>query len=151
MQLRYWGFLILSISSVLALQAEDRAVNVKMVSLVRLIAQPEQFDGDRVRLIGFLYYGGGLDDSYSLYISQADGRNHILANSIYIGSFHGKAQQFDRKLVGRYVMIQGRFRSGNIVDGEEEGTGIHYILFDSGTIDDIDGIALWEFDEKAGR
>jgi len=42
------------------------------VSLIRVIANPEKFDGHRQRVIGVLAYGGGLDQAVCLYVSETD-------------------------------------------------------------------------------
>jgi hypothetical protein len=58
----------------------DRAMPLT-VSLIRLIANPTQYDGQRIRVCGFLGYAG-LDGGLGLYVSEIDARNIIMSNSV---------------------------------------------------------------------
>lgn len=76
------------------------------VSLIRLIANPEKFDGHRVRVIGVLGYGGGLDQAVCLYVSETDAQHGVMSNCISV------EQSFDKddKRLGKYVILNATFR-----------------------------------------
>jgi hypothetical protein len=72
---RLLGMLLLVFTSGFSTWAQSQASDEKPlpVSLIRVIAYPEKLDGHTLRVIGFLDYGGGLDRSVCLYLSEADG------------------------------------------------------------------------------
>ena len=77
-----------------------------LVSLIRVIANPEKFAGQRIRVIGVLNYGGGLDRAVCVYVSEQDARNSVMSNCIYVnGSFDSRD-----KLLGKYVIFNATFR-----------------------------------------
>jgi hypothetical protein len=83
--------------------AHDRAYPV---SLIRLIANPKVFDGRRLRLSGYLDYNG-IDRAVGLYVTELDGQNFIISNSVDL--------RFDEssvdKLTGKYVILEGTFHA----------------------------------------
>ena len=44
------------------------------VSLIRVIANPGEYDGEHVRVVGYLA-GAGLDSGPGVFVSESDGRN----------------------------------------------------------------------------
>ena len=58
--------------------APGRANNV---SLIRLIANPKAFEGRRLLLAGYLDHNG-LDRAVGLYVTELDGQNFIISNSV---------------------------------------------------------------------
>ena len=97
------------------------------VSLIRVIANPEKFDGHRIRVIGVLDYGGGLDRSVCLYLSETDARNAVMPNCIYVD------QSVDRgdKRLGKYVILNATFHY-------ESGHGLEYL-----SLKHISDLNLW--------
>jgi len=75
------------------------------VSLIRLIASPEKFDGQRVRVIGVLGYGGGPDQAVCLYLSETDARNGVMTNCISVDKSFDK----DDQRLGKYVILNATF------------------------------------------
>jgi hypothetical protein len=86
--------------------AAGAAEEARALSLIRLIANPSSFDGRRVRLAGYLYYNG-VDRAIGLYVSELDGRNSILSNSVDLHLEKGAAGE----LVGKYVILDGTFHA----------------------------------------
>jgi len=78
-----------------------------LVSLIRVIANPNDFNGQRIRVVGFLGPGGGLDRSVGLYVSETDGRSHIVPNSI---DLHVEGSRV-KDLMGRYVLLSGTYHA----------------------------------------
>ena len=97
------------------------------VSLISVIANPEKFDGRRLRVIGVLDYGGGLDRSVCLYVSEPDARNWVMPNCIYIDQ---SVDSSDKRL-GKYVIMDATFHYLS-------GHGLEYLSFKQ-----ISDIKLW--------
>ena len=76
------------------------------ISLIRLIANPSAFDGQRFRVVGYLA-NNGLDRALGLYISEADGRNFIVSNSVDLSIEESAA----KNLVGKYVVLDGTYHA----------------------------------------
>jgi hypothetical protein len=81
----------------------DRAYNV---SLIRLIANPKAFDGRRLRLAGYLDHNG-IDRAVGLYVSELDGRNFIISNSVDLQLEESSVA----KLLGKYVILEGSYHA----------------------------------------
>ena len=92
-----------------------------------MIANPEKFDSHRIRVIGVLDYGGGLDNSVCLYLSEADARNAVMPNCIYVDQSVDKGD----KRLGRYVILNATFHYGS-------GHGLEYLSFEK-----ISDMKLW--------
>lgn len=84
-------------------QADD----VQDVSLTQLIANPEQFNGKDVRVIGFLYLEFEGDAVYS---HRDDYEYSIHKNSVAIDLSESQIRSW-QKLSSGYVIVQGRFNS----------------------------------------
>lgn len=83
------------------------ANDIQDVSLIQLIANPEQFNGKDVCVIGFLHLEFEGDAVYS---HRDDYEYSILKNSVSINLSESQIHSW-RKLSGGYVIIQGRFNS----------------------------------------
>jgi hypothetical protein len=79
-----------------------------VISLIRLLANPNDFDGQRIMTVGFLGYGGGEPLSVSLFVSESDAHNIISTNSIDVeldqSAVHGKK-------MGGYVSLTGTYHA----------------------------------------
>ena len=78
-----------------------------LVSLIRVIANPNDFNGQRIGVIGFLGPGGGLDMAVGLFVSETDGRNHIVPNSIDLHVDRSTVKD----LMGKYVILYGTYHA----------------------------------------
>ncbi|MNM57512.1 hypothetical protein D3C81_687150 [compost metagenome] len=83
------------------------ANDVQDVSLIQLIANPDQFNGKDVRVIGFLHLEFEGDAVYS---HRDDYEYSIHKNSVSINLSESQIGSW-RKLSGGYVIVQGRFNS----------------------------------------
>jgi len=81
------------------------------VSLVRVMANPKEFDGMRLRVSGYLAFGG-LDRAMAIYLSITDARYGILMNSFPIAVNPANESKVG-KLVGNYVIMTAVFHSAN--------------------------------------
>jgi hypothetical protein len=109
-------------------QSRSADYALRGVSLIRLIANPNVFDGRRLRLAGFLD-NNGLDQSVGLYVSESDGRNFIAFNSIDVSIDDATASKFR----GQYVLLEGRYHA-------PKGPSAEYL---NGTLDRISLIKAW--------
>ncbi len=76
------------------------------LSLIRLIANPSAFDGRRLGVIGYLA-NNGLDRALGLYVSEVDGRNFIVSNSIDLRIEESAV----KGSVGKYVTLAGTYHA----------------------------------------
>jgi hypothetical protein len=86
--------------------AQDRCT-LYGVSLIELIARPEEFDGRRVRVIGFVrleFEGNGI------YVSREDWEHSISRNGLWIEPPENVLRQ---DFQPRYMLVEGRFDAAN--------------------------------------
>ena len=106
----------------------DRAKPTEGVSLISLIATPQKFFGQKVRVIGYLHLefeGNGL------YLNKDDFKNGISKNAIWIeiGPKHSPFSKFN----DYYVLMEGTF------DDKNKG----HMGMMSGSLKDITRLELW--------
>lgn len=109
-----------------SMETETNAQQPTRVSLVQLIANPNEYDGKFVRVIGFVSVEF---EGTAVYLHQEDFKYDITQNAIWL------EMDFERnkKLNQRYVLIEGTF------DADHNG---HKGLF-SGSIKDIKRLQVW--------
>jgi hypothetical protein len=90
----------------LSQQEKQDVPRISGVSMIRVIANPSDFDGRQMRLMGYLT-GNGVDLSVGLYVSEVDGRNFNILNSIDVRVEHAEV----RNLFGKYVQLTGTFHA----------------------------------------
>lgn len=76
------------------------------VSLIRVIASPRDFDGKRVRMIGYVA-NNGIDRALGLYIGESDARNFIVPNSVDLKLDTSEAE----KVTNKYAILEGTFHA----------------------------------------
>jgi len=76
------------------------------VSLIQVIANPKDFDGQRLRIVGYLG-NNGMDKAVGVFVSEVDGRNFILSNSV---DLHLE-ESLSRSLTGKYVVFSGTYHA----------------------------------------
>jgi hypothetical protein len=76
------------------------------VSLIRLIANPGTYDGEEIRIVGYLA-GAGLDDAPGVFVSESDGRNGILQNAVDLTLRDSTI----RGMYGKYVIVSGLYHA----------------------------------------
>jgi hypothetical protein len=77
------------------------------ISAIQLIATPEQFNGQDVRVIGFLHLEFEGD---ALYLHREDFENSIMRNAVAIELSDSQSRSW-RRLNNHYVVVEGRFSS----------------------------------------
>ena len=101
------------------------------VSLIRLLANPEKYDGKHVRVCGYLNVEFEGD---ALYFHQEDYLAHISKNGLWVNlNSSGKVAREAARFNKKYVVIEAVF------DGNDTG---HMGLFGGG-LKDIIRIYLW--------
>lgn len=73
------------------------------VSLIRVIANPSEFDGEQIRVVGCLG-GAGLDDAPGVFVSESDSLNGILSNAVDLTV---RDSNSIRGMYGKYVIVSG--------------------------------------------
>ena len=79
---------------------------VHRVSLIRVIANPGEYDGEHLRVVGYLA-GAGLDNAPGIFVSENDGRNGILSNAV---DLHVDESTI-RGMIGKYVIVSGLYHA----------------------------------------
>jgi hypothetical protein len=97
------------------------------VSLIRVIANPNDYNDQRLRIVGYLG-PNGIDRSLGIFLSEIDGRNFILSNSI---DLHVD-ESVSRGLVRQYVIVSGTYHASTSRSGQ------------NGHIDQIVDLKLWK-------
>ena len=108
-------------------QFDPTAANV---SMVQLIANPQDFDGKKVRLVGFLRLEFEGD---AIYLHRDDFENAITNNGLWINVPDDMTQRQRGETNMTYVICEGVFRAGR------HG---HMALF-AGEISDVTRLQLW--------
>jgi hypothetical protein len=86
-----------------------KAQEPKNVSMVQLIADPSKFDGDEIRVIGYLR----LDfEGEVLYLHKEDYEQSIVGNGIWIDITPSQLQNWSKR-GGGYAIAEGRFSASN--------------------------------------
>jgi len=108
----------------LARPAAAQQKSPERVSLIRLVASPESYDGKLVEVSGYLVLAGS-ETGGRLYAHREDAENSVLANSIRVErteQMEAEKPQLDRN----FVDVVGVFRQG---EPGKKGTGLlHQIL-----------------------
>jgi hypothetical protein len=101
-----WMFPLLPHAFSQEMQARSDDRRLHRVSLIRVIANPAEYDGKHIRVVGYLQ-GTGLDSAVGVYVSEVDGRNGILSNaiSITVGDTTTKG------MIGKYVIVSGLYHA----------------------------------------
>jgi hypothetical protein len=107
-----------------------RSAEIRDVSMIQLIVNPERYDGSPIRVIAFLNLEFEGD---ALYLHREDYQKSIFSNAISI-SLTDRQIALSTKLSGGYVLVEGIFR--------EKNRG-HFGMF-SGSIEQITQIQRWE-------
>lgn len=75
------------------------------ISLVQLLANPGKYDGNRVRVVGYVHFE---TDNDALYLHREDEENHLRKNGVRIALAQG--QSFEA-CQDSYVLIEGLFQA----------------------------------------
>jgi hypothetical protein len=109
-----------------SMDTETKAQQPTRVSLVQLIANPREYDGKLVRVIGFVSVEF---EGTAVYLHQEDYKHDITQNAIWLEM----DVERNKKINQRYVLIEGTF------DANHNG---HKGLF-NGSIKDINRLQAW--------
>ena len=88
---------------------KDSPWSIEDVSLIRLIATPSQYDGKKVRIVGFLHMEFEGD---AVYLHKEDYERGTWKNGLWV-SGDGDMYATLRALSDHYVLIEGIFDSTN--------------------------------------
>jgi len=113
--------------------ASRNDIRPHLASLIQVIANPKNFDGEAVKLVGFLGRGGGADLSVGLFVSENDERNHVIPNSIDVTIDESKV----KGLIGQCVVLSGVYHAPDPRAGY------------NGYIDQITDLRVWNSGDLA--
>jgi hypothetical protein len=120
--------------ALLCLWTSAESSELKDVSMIQLIANPQQYDGKPIRVMAFL----NLEfEGNALYLHREDFDKSILANAVWI-SLDDQQIRTSKKFSGGYVLVEGVFNA------KDRG---HLGIF-SGSIQQINRIQSWEHKKK---
>jgi uncharacterized membrane protein YcgQ (UPF0703/DUF1980 family) len=109
--------------------SQDKARIVADVSVVQLIANPDQFDGRSIRVIGFCWFEF---ERNALYLHREDFEQGIAKNAVWL-SMRAPVSSEYTNLRNKYVIVEGTFSAS------EHG---HFGMF-SGSIKSITRLEEW--------
>ena len=103
------------------------------VSLVKLIANPEKYNGKRIQVIGYLHLEF---EGNAIYLHEEDFKHSMSENSFWVNFSNNLTKKQDiNKFNDKYVIVIGTFKAN------EKG---HLGMF-GGTLDNIVRLDLWSF------
>jgi hypothetical protein len=129
MMARAFVLLLVTLTPVTRTASDTGVPNAELVSLVRLIATPEKYDGKAVQVVGFLRLEF---EGNAVYIHEVDYKSGITKNAVWVDR-NAKVNDRADALNMHYVMLLGTF------DASRHG---HMGLF-SGSLTDIKSVILW--------
>ncbi|HEY1897186.1 MAG TPA: hypothetical protein VGG62_12970 [Terracidiphilus sp.] len=103
---------------------------VESVSMVALIANPEAYDGVKVRLIGYLHLEF---EGNAIYLHREDFQNCIRKNAICIDMPADASLEQWSDLSDKYVLCEGTFRAN----------WLGHMAMNSGMIDEVERLEPW--------
>ena len=103
---------------------------IESVSMIALIANPEAYDGVKVRFIGYLHMEF---EGNAIYLHRDDFENCISKNALCISKPADVPPDEWQGLNDQYVICQGTFRAD----------WMGHMAMNSGTIDDIQRLEPW--------
>lgn len=121
-QAKYWH------NRVIKLENQKLQENTKNISLIEVIANPDKYHNQHIRVIGFASLKF---ENQVLYISSSDYEHGISKNGVWLDiDDFAKYRNFDEK----YILIEGVF------DSKSKG----HLGMNTGSIKNIDRIKLWK-------
>jgi hypothetical protein len=82
----------------------------ELVSLVRIIANPHQYNGKLVSVIGYLVVATG---GTAIYLNSNDYEHQITANALWV-KMSTQMQHNEEKLTMNYLLLEGTFDSDHV-------------------------------------
>jgi len=127
-------FLKAVVVALMCLWTSAEPSELKDVSMIQLIANPQQYDGKPIRVIAFL----NLEfEGNALYLHREDFDKSLLSNAVWI-SLDDLQIRTSKKFSGRYVLVEGVFSA------KDRG---HLGIF-SGSIQQVTRLQSWERKKK---
>jgi len=77
------------------------------VSMLQLLANPDKFDGSRVRVVGYIHFEADHD---AIYLHREDEEQHLFKNGSWVSLAPGVSFEGCQDA---YVMIEGVYRARN--------------------------------------
>lgn len=126
---RAFALLLITVAPVTQTASDTQVPNTELVSLVRLIATPERYNGKAVLVVGFLRLEF---EGNALYVHEEDYKRGITKNAVWVVR-NAKVNDRADALNMHYVML------GGTLDASRHGP---MDLF-SGSLTNITSVTLW--------
>lgn len=127
-------FLEAVIVVLMCLWTSAESSELKDVSMIQLIANPQQYDGKPIRVMAFLHLEF---EGNALYLHREDFDKSLLSNAVWI-SLDDQQIRTSKKFSGGYVLVEGVFSA------KDRG---HLGIF-SGSIQQVTRVQSWERKKK---
>lgn len=75
------------------------------LSMVQLLANPERYDGDHIRVAGYIHFE---PDSNAIYLHKEDEEHHVLKNGLWVALAQGVSFEGCQDA---YVIVEGVYRA----------------------------------------
>ena len=96
----------LLLGSTVGAQPPPSSAEPVSVSLIRLLANPDRYEGRLVRVIGVFHFG--MEESV-LYLHREDEELLNANNAVWVSPKAGSREQDYKELSGAFVIVEGRF------------------------------------------
>jgi len=107
----------------------DAAAEVGLISMVQLLAKPQEFNGKRLQVIGFIHLEF---EGNAVYLSQEDFQHGIDKNGLWLSISETELNDLE-KINNSYAVVEGTFNAKN------KG----HVGMWSGSIENITKFKLW--------
>lgn len=75
------------------------------LSMVQLLANPERYDGDHIRVVGYIHLE---PDSNAIYLHKEDEEHHVFKNGLWVSLTQGVSFEGCQDA---YVIVEGVYRA----------------------------------------
>lgn len=127
-------FLKAVIVALMFLWTNAESSELQNVSMIQLIANPQQYEGKPIRVMAFLHLEF---EGNALYLHREDFEKSLLSNAVWI-SLDDQQIRTSKKFSGEYVLVEGVFSA------KDQG---HLGSF-SGSIQQVTRLQSWERKKK---
>jgi hypothetical protein len=77
------------------------------ISMVQLLANPEKYDGNHIRVAGYIHFES---DNSAIYLHKEDVEHHVLKNGLWVSLAEGVSVEACQD---SYALIEGIYRARN--------------------------------------
>lgn len=101
--------------------------SAEIISMVQVLANPEKYDGKRIRFVGYLV---SEFECHAVFLDEESYKHYILSNSIFLQHDFGKRTG---KVHRKYCLVEGTYKA--IPEG--------YMAANNGALEEVSRISMW--------